>query len=148
MLKQINWYRNSSAVMKVSFNIRSINKVKQINTVSVHRLVRCMTDTPLMPQVCWKCSDVLLLQANVTGQITSTVDFDGGLSNATSLPTRALYVIYRWYCRPRQHIHVALDQGVRKKPHGVRMIVIPLFRVVALHHLHKDVRPNYGVYAS
>ena len=80
---------------EISFQRRFLNTVQRINTMYVHHWNRCMlrNDATLMQQVFWKMPGEYhskFSQAHVTGQVTSTADFEGHVSDAASHPKCAL----------------------------------------------------------
>ena len=86
---------SAASWIEISFQRRFLNTVQLINTVYVHHWNRCMlgNDASLMQQVLWKMPGEYhskFSQAHVTGQVMSTADFGGHISDAASHLKRAL----------------------------------------------------------
>ena len=86
---------SAASWIEISFQRQFLNTVQLINTVCVHRWNRYMlgNDASLMQQVFWKMPGEYhskFSQAHVTGQVTSTADFGGHVSDAASNLKRVL----------------------------------------------------------
>ena len=81
---------SAASLIEISFQRPSLNTVQLINTVYIHHWNRCMlgNNASLMQQVCLKMAGEY--RAHVRGQITSTANFGGHVSDAASHPKRAL----------------------------------------------------------